>query len=795
VINTNGTYTYTPAVNYNGSDTFTYQVCDNGTPSKCATATVSITVTAVNDPPVAVNDAGTVYQGGILNGTSLLSNDSDPDGNTLTINTTAVIEPSNGTLVINADGTYTYTADASYSGTDSFIYEVCDDGTPSECSTATVNITIVVNSSTITATGTITYIYNGTPQGPATATVTGSTGAVTYSYSGTGTTTYSASATPPSAAGTYQVIASVAADANFSAATSAAYAFTINKAVLTITAGNQTVVFGTAVSSVTSAGTYTPTGFVNGETVSVISGTATYATTYTNTTAAGTSGVTITPDVTNLTAINYVFSPVNGNITISPSVTLHHFAITIPAGAQVVGTPFDITITAQDVNNNTLTGFTGTANLSTTAGSITPSVTSAFVNGVRVESVTVTNSGTLKTITTIKTGGTESGTSTTFTVNPTAPIIGTITQPTCTTTTGSVALSGLPSTGTWTIMESLGLTTISGTGSTGTFTGLAAGTYAFIVTNSTGCASTASSNAVIVENICADLAISVSGTPDPVIAGQVITYTIALSNLGNSTAQAVAVTDNLPAGLTLMSATPSKGSFTAPNWTVGTLGAGQSETLSILAMVSASAPGESTIINAVSVVSTTFDPDVANNTATATTHVDAVADLKISNTSTPDPVTAGQNLTYVIKVENLGTGDAQGVTVTDNLPAGVTLVSATPSTGTWTAPTWSAGALAAGATATLNIVVTVNTNVAAGTSVSNTATVESATFDPVATNNTATALNRVEASADLAITKSCLTIWFALFNRPAPNIVPPNARNRCNSFCSSMVGRMPAPNR
>jgi len=104
--------------------------------------------------------------------------------------------------------------------------------------------------------------------------------------------------------------------------------------VLTITAGNQSVPYATAVSTVTGAGTYTPTGFVNSETSSVISGSVTYTTTYTNSTAAGTAGITITPVITGLTATNYSFSAANGTITITKADQ----SITLAAtGTKIVG--------------------------------------------------------------------------------------------------------------------------------------------------------------------------------------------------------------------------------------------------------------------------------------------------------------------------------------------------------------------------------------------------------------------------------------------------------------------------
>ena len=92
--------------------------------------------------------------------------------------------------------------------------------------------------------------------------------------------------------------------------------------------------------------------------------------------------------------------------------------------------------------------------------------------------------------------------STSFTVNnapatPTVPVIGTITQPTCTVSTGSIALSGLPASGTWTVTGSPS-GSATGTGTTTTISGLAAGTsYTFTVTNDLGCTSSASASGVL----------------------------------------------------------------------------------------------------------------------------------------------------------------------------------------------------------------------------------------------------------------------------------------------------------
>src|SRR5262249_20296085 len=82
-LNSNGSFTYTPAANYNGPDSFTYQANDGNANSN--TATVSITVNPVNDAPVAVNDAYSTNEDTPLSvaAPGVLANDSDVDGNSL----------------------------------------------------------------------------------------------------------------------------------------------------------------------------------------------------------------------------------------------------------------------------------------------------------------------------------------------------------------------------------------------------------------------------------------------------------------------------------------------------------------------------------------------------------------------------------------------------------------------------------------------------------------------------------------------------------------------------------------
>ena len=117
----NGTVRYSPAANYAGPDSFDYTVDDGGGHS--ATGTVSVTVTPVNDTPVATDDA-LVTSRDVPSTIAVLANDTDVDGDALSV--TGVTAPSSGTATANADGTITYTPAANFAGTDGFDYTVGD---------------------------------------------------------------------------------------------------------------------------------------------------------------------------------------------------------------------------------------------------------------------------------------------------------------------------------------------------------------------------------------------------------------------------------------------------------------------------------------------------------------------------------------------------------------------------------------------------------------------------------------------------------------------------------------------
>jgi uncharacterized repeat protein (TIGR01451 family) len=256
----------------------------------------------------------------------------------------------------------------------------------------------------------------------------------------------------------------------------------------------------------------------------------------------------------------------------------------------------------------------------------------------------------------------------------------------------------------------------------------------------------------------ADLAIVKSASPSPVLAGNALTYSLAATNLGPSNATEVTITDTLPAGVTYTSATSSQGTVSQAAGTVtvnvGNLADGAGATATILVTVGPSIRG--TITNTAVISGYEPDPNPANNTSTVNTLVTAEADLAIFKTATPFPAVAGSALTYTLTASDLGPSDATGVTVSDTLPAGVAYVSAATSQGTVSQAggtvTVNVGSVASGASATATILVTVDPGTR-GT-ITNTAVVSGNEFDPNLANNTATVTTMVSAEADLAIVKS-----------------------------------------
>lgn len=243
-----------------------------------------------------------------------------------------------------------------------------------------------------------------------------------------------------------------------------------------------------------------------------------------------------------------------------------------------------------------------------------------------------------------------------------------------------------------------------------------------------------------VVNFAASADLSINKTASVVTnvgAGQSYSYTLAVTNNGPSSANAVSVSDVLPAGVTFVSASgtgwtcnQSLGTVTC---TMATLAVGAANPITINVTAPANAGALS---NTATVSSSTSDPTPGNNTSTNNLTVVASADLSVTKTASASSVQTGGGFFYTIQVNNAGPSAATAVSVSDTLPAGVNFVSAS-GTG------WSCGQAAGTVTCTIPTLavgaanpITINVTATATTGNRvNTATVSSTTPDPTPGNN------------------------------------------------------------
>uniref|UniRef100_UPI001B31962E cadherin-like domain-containing protein n=1 Tax=Priestia flexa TaxID=86664 RepID=UPI001B31962E len=142
VVNVDGTFTYTPNLNFNGTDAFTVLVSDGqgGT----AVSTINITIASVNDAPRVPDYTFTIQEDSVATGRVVAI---DPDGDVLTYSLQT--QGANGIAVVNADGTFTYTPTPNFNGTDNFSVLVSDGQGATAVSTVTVNV-LTVNDPPVT---------------------------------------------------------------------------------------------------------------------------------------------------------------------------------------------------------------------------------------------------------------------------------------------------------------------------------------------------------------------------------------------------------------------------------------------------------------------------------------------------------------------------------------------------------------------------------------------------------------------------------------------------------------------
>jgi uncharacterized repeat protein (TIGR01451 family) len=264
----------------------------------------------------------------------------------------------------------------------------------------------------------------------------------------------------------------------------------------------------------------------------------------------------------------------------------------------------------------------------------------------------------------------------------------------------------------------------------------------------------------------ADLSILKTSSPNPVVAGQMLTYTLAVTNLGPSAAQDVAIQDIIQTEI--LNPEYSTNGVDWDPWTgtysYGTLAYGASFSIQIRGTVGSQVLETFVLSNTGTVSSSTPDPNTGNNSSTVNTIINTVADISVVKTPSPDPVTAGNLLTYTLQVNNAGPSDARSVQLTDILPASILTPQYSIDGGLnwlpWVSPyTYNYGILPAGSGFSILVRGTVNPTTTAGSTINNTATVSTIINDPDPSDNTSSTSTPVIASADLAVVKSApLTI-------------------------------------
>jgi len=272
----------------------------------------------------------------------------------------------------------------------------------------------------------------------------------------------------------------------------------------------------------------------------------------------------------------------------------------------------------------------------------------------------------------------------------------------------------------------------------------------------------------------ADVGTLKTANPDPVVAGEILTYTLEITNAGPNTALNVEVDDllanliNSGSGATgqgFISASIATGNATGISCpdsasgssarqldcTIDTLPVcttgGNCPVITVQIRPGGNGGGYSNTFDAIS--RTTPDPDFTNNAASASYTLEARADVTVVKTATPDPVEAGQNLTYVVAAQNLNNGlsQADNVEIVDTLPAGVTFISASGAgascttalnngdvTGAGDTVTCDMGDISNGGQRSVTIVVR-PTNATQGTTLTNDADVTTDTVEIDLTNN------------------------------------------------------------
>jgi len=250
----------------------------------------------------------------------------------------------------------------------------------------------------------------------------------------------------------------------------------------------------------------------------------------------------------------------------------------------------------------------------------------------------------------------------------------------------------------------------------------------------------------------ADLALGKTAFPNPIAAGETMTYTLVVTNWGPSDALGVELTDTLPATVTVGAVNSTQ--FSCSGTTTISCSSGILYAYTVSEVTIVVTPTQTgTLVNSAFITATTpaIDRDMQNNTASIAVPVTLRTDVGVAMAAAPEPVVAGETMTFTLTATGYGPSTADNVIVTDILPSELTFVSA------------SAGCSVSGQTVSClmgnlgtgdQAVATIQARVspAATGIVLNTATVASDLFDENTANNTASTSSTIATSADLRLT-------------------------------------------
>ena len=248
-------------------------------------------------------------------------------------------------------------------------------------------------------------------------------------------------------------------------------------------------------------------------------------------------------------------------------------------------------------------------------------------------------------------------------------------------------------------------------------------------------------------NAVADLSITQTDEPDPVYSGSNVTYTLKVTNNGINTASNIKITDTLPAGVTFVSAS-SGCSESVGVVTCNVTNLAKDASTSVNVVVKTGVPG--TITNKATVSATEYDPNTDNNSSEQSTEVKAVTDMEIvSASASPNPVYAGDDLTYTVKIKNNATqgNTAQEIKLTFTFNDNIVLDAASSCAATGNTVTCDIGPMTYNQEKDIQLVIQPNMDGDLGADIN----VSSTAHDPDTSNNDTSVTTTVEPAVDLTI--------------------------------------------